>query len=118
MMGDTTGVVISSRSKLTCNVQYRNDGITASVQSSHCAASYMAADTRRNALNLVQELSALDGKSRGCALGGETFFVEGFVNHRRFVFVVSNPLNCNDVDSQLVTRLVDALRSKSPSETM
>jgi hypothetical protein len=30
----------------------------------------------------------------GCALGGQTFFVEGFINHRRFAFSVSNPEQC------------------------
>jgi hypothetical protein len=111
MWGSTTGDVISSSGALACNARYRNDGLKASIESAHCVASYMSADTRREALSLAGQLSALDGRSWGCALGGETFFIEGFAEHRRFTFLVSNPADCDDADSKLVTRLVGTLRS-------
>jgi hypothetical protein len=111
MWGNTTGDVISSSGALACKAIFRNDGLKASVQSVHCVASYMSAQTRHEALNLVGQLSALDGKSWGCALGGEAIFIEGFAQHRRFTFLVGNPSDCEDADSRLVTRLVRALRS-------
>jgi hypothetical protein len=105
----TTGNVISSAAALVCTAEYRNDGKTASVESAHCAASDAPLQKRRSALDLLPELSALNGKSWGCALGGETFFVEGFVNHQRFAFIVSNPEFCKDSDSLLVKKLVEVL---------
>jgi hypothetical protein len=109
MMGFTTGNVISSAGALACTAEYRNDGRTASVERAHCAASDMPRKKRRSALDLLPELSALNDKSWGCAFGGETFFVEGFVNRQRFAFLVSNPEFCKDSDSLLVKRLVEVL---------
>jgi hypothetical protein len=107
--GFTTGKVISSAGALACSAEYRNDGRTASVERAHCEPSDMPLQKRRSALELLPELSALDDKSWGCAFGGETFFVEGFVNHQRFAFLVSNPGFCKDSDSLLVERLVEVL---------
>jgi hypothetical protein len=73
----------------------------------------MSAETRHSILNLAGELSTLNGKSWGCAFGGDTIFVEGFANHQRFTFLVSNPSVCKDADSQLVSRLAASLRSQS-----
>jgi hypothetical protein len=109
-MGNTTGYAISSGRALSCSATYRNDGLTASVEQADCAVSDLPVETRRSALDLLPELSALNGKSWGCALGGETIFVEGFVNRRRFAFIVSNPEDCKDPDSLLVKRLVEVLR--------
>jgi hypothetical protein len=55
-------------------------------------------------------LSDLNGKSWGCALGGQTLFVEGFINHQRFAFSVSNPEQCPQSDSLPVKRLLEVLR--------
>lgn len=103
-LGNTGGYAISSERALVCGTSYRNDGLTASVEQGHCAVSDMPAEKRRSALDLLSELSALNGRSWGCALGGETYFVEGFVNRRRFALLVSNPLDCKDSASLLVTR--------------
>jgi len=110
-MMETKGYIISTGRALDCHALYRNDGLKASVDSAHCAASFMSGETRHSILTLVGELSALNGKSWGCAFGGYTLFVEGFANHQRFSFLVSNPSLCKDADSQLVTRLVGALGS-------
>ena len=108
-MGFTTGNVISSAGALVCTAEYRNDGRTASVERAHCAASDMPREERRTALDLLPELFALNDKSWGCAFGGATFFVEGFVNRQRFAFMLSNPEVCKDSDSLLVKRLVEGL---------
>jgi hypothetical protein len=114
-MGFTTGKAISTTGARACTAEYRNDGRTASVERAHCAASDMPLEKRRSALDLLPALSALSGKSWGCALGGETFFVEGFVNRQRFAFLVSNPGSCKDSDSLLVKRLVEVLSYPSAS---
>jgi hypothetical protein len=114
-IGSTTGNAISSTRALACSAEYRNDGLTASVERAHCAVSDMPLEKRRSALDLLPELSALNGRSWGCALGGETVFVEGFVNRLRFAFLVSNPANCKDSNSLLVRRLVEVLRSQPVS---
>lgn len=108
-IGFTNGNVISSTGALVCVAEYRNDGKTASVESAHCEASDVPLEKRRSALDLLPELSALNGKSWGCALGGGTIFVEGFVNRQRFAFLVSNPEVCKDADSLLVMRVIEVL---------
>jgi hypothetical protein len=95
-MGPTTGNVIFPTGALACTAEYRNDGQTASVERASCAVSDMPREKRRSALDLLSDLSALNGRSQGCAFGGETFFVEGFVNHERFAFLASNPGFCKD----------------------
>jgi hypothetical protein len=110
-IGLTTGYVISSNRALACRASYRNDGLTESVETAHCNPSDMPVNKRRSALDLLAELSALNGKTWGCALGGSTLFVEGSVNRGRFAFVVSNPADCKDPNSLLVERLVEILRS-------
>ena len=62
-MGFTTGNVISSAGALACTAEYRNDGRTASVERAHCTAFDMPRRKRRIALELLPELSALNGKS-------------------------------------------------------
>jgi hypothetical protein len=114
-LGNTTGHAISSGRALKCSARYRNDGLTASVDQADCVVSDMPVEKRRSALDLMPDLSALNGRTWGCAMGGETFFVEGFVNGRRFAFIVSNPADCKDPDSLLVKRLVDVLRPKRAS---
>jgi len=114
-MGNTTGYAISSGRALRCNAAYRNDGLTASVEQADCAVSDMPVEKRRSALDLLPQLSALDGRTWGCAFGGETIFVEGFVNRQRFAFIVGNPTVCKDPDSLLVKRLVNVLRSQRVS---
>jgi hypothetical protein len=114
-IGNITGHAISSGRTLKCSARYRNDGLTASVDQADCVMSDMPVETRRSVLDLMPALSALNGRTWGCALGGETFFVEGFVNGRRFAFIVSNPAQCQDPDSLLVKRLVEVLRSKRAS---
>jgi len=110
-LGNTTGYVISSGHAQTCSAQYRNDGLTASVEKAHCAVSDMPREKRHSALGLLPELSALNGRSWGCAVGGETIFVEGFVKRQRFAFLVGNPADCQDSGSFLVKQLVEVLRS-------
>ena len=110
-IGGTTGYVISSSRALKCRASYRNDGLTESAETAHCSPSDMPLQKRRSVLDLLAELSALNGKTWGCALGGETLFVEGSVNRGRFAFVVSNPADCKDSNSLLVERLVEILRS-------
>jgi hypothetical protein len=110
-MGNTTGYAISSGRALSCNATYRNDGLTASVEQAWCSTSDMPVEQRRSVLDLLPELSALNGRTWGCALGGKTIFVEGFVHRRRFAFIVSNPEDCKDPDSLLVKRLVEGLRA-------
>ena len=111
-IGNITGHAISSGRALKCGARYRNDGLRASVEQADCAVSDMPVEKRLGALDLLPELSALNGRTWGCAFGGETLFVEGFVNRRRFAFIVSNPEDCKDPDSLLVKRLVEVLRSK------
>lgn len=117
-LGNTTGYVISSGRALTCSAGYRNDGLTASVEKAHCAVSDMPVEKRHSALDLLPELSALNGGSWGCALDGETILVEGFVNRQRFVFLVSNPADCKDSGSFLVKRLVEVLRPQPASTNL
>jgi hypothetical protein len=98
-MGPTTGYVGSLSRALTCSAAYRNNGLTASVKQAHCVAFDIPAEKERGVLDLLPELSALSGRAWGCALGGETIFVEGFVNRQRFAFIVSNPADCRDSSS-------------------
>lgn len=109
-LGNTVGYVISTEKAFACSADYRNDGRTASVASVDCELSDISDPERRRALGLLPALSALDGKTWGCALGGETFFVEGFMNHRRFAFIVSNPGQCRQSASLPVNRLLGGLR--------
>jgi hypothetical protein len=108
--GQTSGYSIASNRALSCSVQYRNDGRTASVEQGRCVASDLSAEKRRTVMDLLPELSALDGRQWNCAFGGETTFVEGNVNQRRFTFIVSNPDVCKDSSSSLVARLRAVLR--------
>jgi hypothetical protein len=71
----------------------------------------MSLEKRRRILDLLPELSTLNGKTWGCSFGGVTIFGEGFVDRQRFVFIVSNPELCQDPNSRLVTRLVALLHS-------
>lgn len=109
-LGNTVGYLISLDRVFACSANYRNDGRTASVEQADCEVSDMPMAERRRALNLLPALSDLNGKSWGCALGGQTFFVEGIINHQRFAFSVSNPEQCPQSDSLPVKRLVEVLR--------
>ena len=107
---NTVGYVISLDRAFACSADYRNDGRTASVARADCEASDMPVTERRRALDLLPALSDFNGKTWGCALGGQTFLVEGFANGRRFAFIVSNPEQCRQSDSLPVRRLLEALR--------
>jgi hypothetical protein len=107
--GITGGYAISARRALQCDFLYRNDGITASVDWAHCAPSDMPVDVRDSALQFLPALSGLNGRSWGCAFGGATTFVEGFIGGKRFAFVVSNPGDCKDSGSLLVKRVLETL---------
>lgn len=109
-LGNTVGYLISHRGASTCSAVYRNDGRTASVEQADCEASDMPVAERQRALSLLPTLAGLNGKSWGCALGGQTFFVEGFTTHGRFAFSVSNPEQCPQSDSLPVKRLLEVLR--------
>lgn len=106
----TVGYVISPGRAFACSADYQNDGRTASVERADCEASDMPATERRRALDLLPALSDFNGKTWGCALGGQTFLVEGFANGRRFAFIVSNPERCRQSDSLPVRRLLESLR--------
>src|SRR5487761_462840 len=90
-LGNTVGYLISLDTVFACSADYLNDGRTASVEQADCDVSDMPVAERRRALSLLPELADLNGKSWGCALGGQTFFVEGTINRKRFAFTVSNP---------------------------
>ena len=114
-LGNTTGYAIASARALRCDATYRNNGLTGSVEHVQCSTSDMPVEKRRSALDLLPELAALNGKTWGCALGGETIFVEGFVNRQRIAFIVGNPADSKDSGSLLVARLMDILRSQGAS---
>ncbi|MFZ0497916.1 MAG: hypothetical protein WAU49_13760 [Steroidobacteraceae bacterium] len=109
-LGNTVGYLISVDRAFACSASYRNDGRTASVEQADCEVSDMPVAERQRALSLLPTLSDLNGKSWGCALGGQTFFVEGFINNRRFAFSVSNPEQCPQSGSLPVKRLLEVIR--------
>jgi hypothetical protein len=114
--GSTKGYIITSRSALQCNAEYKNNGLTATVVRGQCAAAEIPPQIRSEALALLPELSFLNGKTWGCALGGETFFVKGFLGRKDFAFIVSNPGagSCSDPDSTLVSRLIALITRRTP----
>jgi hypothetical protein len=112
----TTGYVITSGRALKCSADYKNNGLTATVVGAQCTAAEMPAQIRSEALALLPKLSALNGKTWACALGGNTFFVEGFLDRERFAFISSNPGfgSCTDPDSTLVVRLIALVTGPVP----
>ena len=108
-MGSTWGYAISSQRAVRCDFVYRNDGKTAAVEQAHCVPSNMPVEERRSALEFLPDLSGLNGRSWGCALGGGTTFVEGFVSGHRFAFLVSNPGDCKDPASLRTEQMVAQL---------
>jgi hypothetical protein len=64
---------------------------------------------RRGVLDLLPELTTLDGKSWGCGLGGTGYLVEGAVNEKHFAFLTANPGSCVASESRLAIRLIDAV---------
>jgi hypothetical protein len=72
-IGPTTGYAISAGRAVVCSAEYRKDGLTASVEHAHCAVSDMPLEKRRSALELLPELSALNGRTWGAHLAVRAF---------------------------------------------
>ena len=101
-----TGYVISKGSAMKCTGTYAYADGTITVNRTRCRASH----TGKDALNLLDSISALDGKEWDCPMfDGAGFYIEGVRTKKRFALRVGNPDACDDSDSKVVVQVLREL---------
>jgi hypothetical protein len=106
MLGSVSGLIVSREGTFKClaSSTYANGEIKLS--GARCKQWRKATV----ALSAIAELAPLDGKQWDCdADDGVDVYVEGVHDGRRFMFRVSNPGFCRDLNSERVSGLLRLL---------